>query len=110
MVALVVSQLLLPSEPVALPRHAEEAALREMASALDQGAAAVEVGDTELTDRGVTHLQDVGVQPGRPRKRPRHQQPVSPSLALVVDTGGLRGARERRRRAAFNSLATAAWY
>jgi uncharacterized membrane protein YgaE (UPF0421/DUF939 family) len=59
-VALVVSQLLLPAEPVALLRRAEAAALRQMAGALARGVDALELDDPLLATHVVEDLQDVG--------------------------------------------------
>ncbi|MDQ3763627.1 MAG: FUSC family protein [Actinomycetota bacterium] len=58
-VALVFSQLLFPPEPVALMRHAEAAALTEMAKGLALAARALEHDNDELVERSMSSLRDL---------------------------------------------------
>lgn len=57
--ALVISQLVFPVEPLKLLRHDEAAALAGMARALQLGAEAIERGDDALADRAVQELRIV---------------------------------------------------
>jgi hypothetical protein len=58
-VALVISQLLFPPEPVAMLRRAEADALRGMADGLDLTVRALESGDAEQADRALSTLRQL---------------------------------------------------
>jgi uncharacterized membrane protein YgaE (UPF0421/DUF939 family) len=58
-VALVVSQLIFPAEPVALLRRAEAAVLTDMAHALDLAARALDRDDDALADQAIEKLRNV---------------------------------------------------
>ena len=80
-VALVVSQLIFPVEPVALLRRAEAAALTDMARALDLAGRALERDDDALADQAIEQLRDVRdrlTDLGRTRTNSKHTARRSP--------------------------------
>ena len=58
-VALLISQVLLPAEPIALLRRAEATTLEEIGSGLELTADALDRGDENLAERAIDRLRDV---------------------------------------------------